>query len=79
MSLAGDHLRDDTCRGMHSPDPEPKVAEAMRLASLLARARVRKYAKANGLAPMETEAGLRRNVERATYALRDYLRKNFQE
>lgn len=52
---------------------EPQLIEAMRLASRLATARVRRYAFDRGLAPMETEAGIRKRLKRSTEELRKYL------
>jgi hypothetical protein len=75
VSLVSDHLTDDSCRGMYGPSPEQKVTEAMRLAGLLATARVRRYVFQQGLSQLETQAKVDRRVSEATKALRDYLEK----
>lgn len=73
MSVVGDHLSDDGHHGMYGPAPDEIVAEAMRLANLMATARVRRYVFRQGLSQLETEAGVDRRVNNATKALRDYL------
>ena len=72
MGLISDHLSDDSMRGMYSQD---HVAEAMRLANLMATARVRKYAKGNGGAPNETADQIERRLTKATNELRTYLER----
>jgi hypothetical protein len=75
MSLVGDHLRDDSCRGMYSATKDDVINEAMRLANQLAVARVRRYAFNQGLAQVETKAGIERRITNATHNLRAYLTK----
>lgn len=70
MSFVSDHLSDASMRGVYTNE---RVSEAMRLASLLATARVRRYAKANGKAVHETKANIDRRVRKAEEALRFYL------
>jgi hypothetical protein len=48
----------------------PEVDNIMRLASLLAQARVRRYAVTIGRAPRETEDGTNKRVEKAEAELR---------
>lgn len=78
MSLVSDHLTDDSCRGMYGPTPEEKVAEAMRLANLLATARVRRYVFNAGLSQVETKASTDKRVNKAKNALENYLRKELK-
>ena len=64
----------------YSPDDTPvcgtaRVDEIMRLANLFAAARVRKYAKAIGHAPLESKWGVERKVKAAREALRDYVER----
>lgn len=73
MSLIGDRLNNDSCRGMYGPSPTEKVDEIMRLAGLLATARVRRYVYNQGLAQVETKVGVEKRVKNATEALRNYV------
>ena len=73
MSIIGDHLRDDSCRGMYGPGSTEKVEEIMRLAGLLATARVRRYVYNQGLAQVETKVGVEKRVKNATESLRNYV------
>lgn len=50
-----------------------QVTEAMRLANLMATARVRRYAFKVLRTPTETEESINRKVEKTTEALRKYL------
>jgi len=52
-----------------------QVDEIMRLAGVLATARVRRYAMLVGRAPLETEAGVDRKIDAATCELREAVEK----
>jgi len=71
MSTLEDHLRNGTF--LEHTSNKTQIDEIMRLASLLAVRRVRKYAVSVGHGPNETEEGTERGVVRATAALRSYL------
>jgi hypothetical protein len=53
---------------------DAQVQEAMRLANLLATARVRKYAQAVGHAALESPASVQRKVDTARANLTNYLK-----
>lgn len=53
---------------------EEIVTEVLRLANLYAIARVRRYAKSVGSAPLETEGRIKKRIAESKKALEDYVR-----
>ena len=58
---------------------DDEVTEVLRLAGLLATARVRRYAKKTGSAPLESMAQIDKRIAKSKKALADYVRTIAQE